>query len=119
MAKTITITSKKAGFHRAGRPWPETPVTVDEGEFSAAQLAALRSEPMLIVHDGAAPMTTNRIVELERNLAAASTRIVELERNLAAASARIVELETELADIQKASDGPSGKGGEGKKGGKG
>ena len=45
----LQITSRTNGFWRAGRPWSADTTTVDASEFSAAQLAALRGDPMLIV----------------------------------------------------------------------
>lgn len=45
----IRITSKREGFRRAGRAWPEAATDVDAKDFSKEQLAALREEPMLVV----------------------------------------------------------------------
>lgn len=45
----ILITSKRAGFRRAGIEHPDTPTLYDDAKFTKEQLAALESEPMLIV----------------------------------------------------------------------
>ena len=45
----ILITSKRAGFRRAGIEHPDTPTLYDDAKFTDEQLAALESEPMLIV----------------------------------------------------------------------
>ena len=47
----LRVTSKQAGFRRAGRAWPASPVTVPLAEFDDQQVAALRAEPMLVVED--------------------------------------------------------------------
>lgn len=43
------ITASRDGFRRAGRAWSVAPTRVDVDDFSAAELAALRAEPMLTV----------------------------------------------------------------------
>lgn len=45
----LTITAKRDGRRRAGRAWSKTPVTVDAGKLSKAQIEALKSDPMLVV----------------------------------------------------------------------
>mgnify|MGYP003608860135 CR=1 FL=1 len=45
----ILITSKRAGFRRAGIEHPDTPTLYADEKFTDEQLAALESEPMLIV----------------------------------------------------------------------
>ena len=45
----ILITSKRAGFRRAGIEHPDTPTLYDDAKFTEEQLAALEAEPMLIV----------------------------------------------------------------------
>ena len=45
----ILITSKRAGFRRAGIEHPDTPTLYDDAKFTDEQLAALEAEPMLIV----------------------------------------------------------------------
>ena len=45
----ILITSKRAGFRRAGIEHPGTPTLYDDEKFTKEQLAALEAEPMLIV----------------------------------------------------------------------
>ncbi len=51
----IRITSKHAGFRRAGVAHPAEPTDHADDAFSEAQLAQLMSEPMLVVEqiDGA------------------------------------------------------------------
>lgn len=46
---TYRITSRRAGFRRAGRAWSVTPTDVLADDLTAAQLAALLAEPMLTV----------------------------------------------------------------------
>lgn len=45
----ILITSKRAGFRRAGIEHPDTPTLYDDAKFTEEQLTALETEPMLIV----------------------------------------------------------------------
>lgn len=45
----LIITSKRAGFRRAGRPWSAEPTRVDIAEFTDDQVEALFAEPMLDV----------------------------------------------------------------------
>ena len=45
----IIITSKRAGFRRAGIAHPAEPTEHPDERFDADQLAALEAEPMLIV----------------------------------------------------------------------
>ena len=45
----ILITSKRAGFRRAGIEHPDTPTLYEDAKFTDEQLAALEAEPMLIV----------------------------------------------------------------------
>ena len=48
-ADYLVVTARRAGFRRAGREWPATPTVVATADFSADQLAALRSDPNLVV----------------------------------------------------------------------
>lgn len=54
MTKTIRVTAKRDGFRRAGRAWSGT-TEVPAGDLSKAQLAQLKSEPMLVVDEIDAP----------------------------------------------------------------
>jgi hypothetical protein len=47
--QAFEISSRAEGFRRAGRAWSKAPQTVLADELSAEQLAALQSEPMLVV----------------------------------------------------------------------
>lgn len=47
----LHVTAKIDGFRRAGRPWSKDGAEVDANEFSGEQLAALLSEPNLIVKE--------------------------------------------------------------------
>ena len=47
----LRIIAKRAGFRRSGRAHPDTPVDHPAGTFSAAEIAALKAEPMLVVID--------------------------------------------------------------------
>ena len=51
----LSVTSRRAGFRRAGRAWPAEPVIVATAAFSAAQLDAIINEPNLIVARAEAP----------------------------------------------------------------
>lgn len=46
---SITITSKREGFRRAGMAHPAKPTTYPDNKFTAEQLKDLKSEPMLVV----------------------------------------------------------------------
>lgn len=50
MPRMIEITTRRDGFRRAGVPHHGATVH-PEGAFSAAELALLRSEPMLVVRE--------------------------------------------------------------------
>lgn len=52
---TLTITSKREGFRRAGRAWSVAPTRVDAAEFTPEQLNALVLEPMLTVTESHLP----------------------------------------------------------------
>jgi len=54
----VTITAKKDGFRRCGVGHPATAVEHPDGRFSAAELARLKAEPMLVVHETAAKTAT-------------------------------------------------------------
>jgi len=45
----IRITAKREGFRRAGMVHPATPTDYPDDAFTAAQLAQLKAEPMLVV----------------------------------------------------------------------
>lgn len=47
---TIVVVSKRDGFRRAGREWSGT-MEVPAADFTAGELEALRSEPMLVVRE--------------------------------------------------------------------
>ena len=49
MEQVIDITAKREGFRRAGMAHSETTQTYPLSRFTAAQLALLKAEPMLIV----------------------------------------------------------------------
>ncbi|HYH17506.1 MAG TPA: HI1506-related protein [Azospirillum sp.] len=51
MAQHLRIVSKRAGFRRAGISHPDQPVFHRLSDFTAAQEAALKAEPMLIVDE--------------------------------------------------------------------
>ena len=53
----ITITSKRAGFRRAGLAHPASPTTYPDDALTPRQLKLLQSEPMLVVHVTADPNT--------------------------------------------------------------
>lgn len=50
-ARIIRVTSKRAGFRRAGIAHPATPTDHDAASLSEDQIAALKAEAMLIVED--------------------------------------------------------------------
>ena len=47
----IRVTAKVNGFRRAGRAWTTGAVEMPVSEFTKAQLAQIRAEPMLVVTD--------------------------------------------------------------------
>lgn len=47
----IRITSKTAGFRRAGIAHPAAPTDYQDDAFTKAQLAQLKAEPMLVVEE--------------------------------------------------------------------
>lgn len=47
----IRITAKREGFRRAGMVHPATPTDFPDNAFTAAQLAQLKAEPMLVVEE--------------------------------------------------------------------
>jgi hypothetical protein len=51
MAKVLRITSKRAGFRRAGIAHAATPVDHPIGTLTAEQVKALKTEPMLVVQE--------------------------------------------------------------------
>jgi len=46
----ILITSSKHNFRRAGMAHPKGTTEYPDGQFTRAELAALKAEPMLTVH---------------------------------------------------------------------
>ncbi len=46
---TLTVQARVDGFRRAGRAWSAEPTTVQVADFTPEQIAALRSDPALIV----------------------------------------------------------------------
>jgi len=56
----IEITSKKAGFRRAGIAHKSETVIYPDDRFSEAELAALEAEPMLIVRRVETPQVAPR-----------------------------------------------------------
>lgn len=52
----IRVTSRVAGFRRAGRSWSASPTEVAISELSDAELAQIRSERQLSVIDIAIPV---------------------------------------------------------------
>jgi hypothetical protein len=72
----IRIKSKQNNFRRCGMPHPDTPVDYPDGKFSAAQLAILKAEPMLIVEvikqkaeDTGADLATLTVEQLKAEIA--------------------------------------------------
>jgi len=51
MSKIIRITAKKDGFRRGGLAHPARAVEYPAEKFSAGELEALRTEPMLVVQE--------------------------------------------------------------------
>lgn len=63
----IKITAKKDGFRRAGMAHPASPTLHADDAFTPEQLAAIETEPMLVVEhiaspeaEGAAPKAATR-----------------------------------------------------------
>jgi len=45
----LRVSAKTAGFRRAGRAWPSSPVDVPASEFTKDQIAQLKADPELLV----------------------------------------------------------------------
>lgn len=58
--KVIRITSKVRGFRRAGLEPPDVPTDHPADSISAAQLAALKAEPNLVVQELELPDEKNK-----------------------------------------------------------
>lgn len=50
----LKVTATRDGFRRAGRAWPAAGVVIDTKDFTSAQIAALKGEPMLEVSEAPA-----------------------------------------------------------------
>ncbi len=50
-ASALRITSKLAGFRRAGLAHPAEPTDYPAGTFTPEQIATLKGEPMLVVEE--------------------------------------------------------------------
>ena len=110
----ITITSKRDGFRRCGVAHRDVPVTWPDGKFTAAEIAILKSEPQLVVHEGGIVSD-----DVQSDLQLARSRITELEatnadllEKLTAASQTASDLTTErdrllAAAADKAQDSSS------------
>ncbi|GJL37206.1 hypothetical protein TUM17576_40260 [Enterobacter hormaechei] len=101
----ITITSKRDGFRRCGVAHRDVPVTWPDGQFTAAEIAILKSEPQLVVHEGGIVRD-----DVQSDLQLARSRIIDLEATIDQlrttgqgerdqAQARITELEATNADL--------------------
>lgn len=103
----ITITSKRDGFHRCGVAHRDVPVTWPDGRFTDAEIAILKREPQLVVHEGSAVSA-----DVQGELLHAHSRIIDLETSidqirtngqseLEKAQVRITELEASNAELQE------------------
>ena len=59
-ATHLAVTARTAGFRRGGRAWPATPTVVAVKDLSEAQLAAILSEPNLVVAPGNPEMASEQ-----------------------------------------------------------
>jgi hypothetical protein len=57
----IIITSKKEGFRRCGVAHPTTPTEHEDGFFTPDQIKMLRAEPMLVVLEAEAELTSKPV----------------------------------------------------------
>ncbi|XWJ89579.1 HI1506-related protein [Phytobacter ursingii] len=102
----LTITAKRDGFRRCGVTHSDTPVVWPAGSFTEEQIAILKSEPQLVVHEGSAVSD-----DVQGELLHARSRIIELEETvnqlrggqseLEKAQARITELVGINAELQE------------------
>ncbi|EMK5110137.1 hypothetical protein V8X86_000831 [Escherichia coli] len=102
----LTITAKRDGFRRCGVAHSDTPVVWPAGSFTEEQIAILKSEPQLVVHEGSAVSddvqsevlhARSRIIELEETVNQLRGGQSELEK----AQARITELVGINAELQE------------------
>ncbi|MHB9318811.1 HI1506-related protein [Phytobacter diazotrophicus] len=102
----LTITAKRDGFRRCGVVHSDTPVVWPAGSFTEEQIAILKSEPQLVVHEGSAVSddvqsevlhARSRIIELEETVNQLRGGQSELEK----AQARITELVGSNAELQE------------------
>lgn len=103
----LTITAKRDGFRRCGVVHSDTPVVWPAGSFTDEQIALLKSEPLLVVHEGSAVSA-----DVQGDLMDARSRIIDLEALIDQmrttgqgerdqAQARITELEAGNAALQE------------------
>ncbi len=103
----LTITAKRDGFRRCGVAHSDTPVVWPAGTFTEEQIAILKSEPQLVVHEGSAVSD-----DVQGELLHARSRIIDLEsiidqmrtadqRQLDKAKARITELEAINTELEQ------------------
>jgi hypothetical protein len=65
----IKITAKQDGFRRAGMAHTKEPKVYSDDKFGAAQIAALKNEPMLIVEEIVDDLTLLTVAQLVERLA--------------------------------------------------
>lgn len=103
----LTITAKRDGFRRCGVIHSDKPVVWPAGSFTEEQIALLKSEPLLVVHEGSAVSA-----DVQGELLDARSRIIDLEAlidrlgiegqsQLNRAQDRITELEAGNAALQE------------------
>lgn len=103
----LTITAKRDGFRRCGVAHSDTPVVWPAGSFTEEQIALLKSEPQLVVHEGSAVSD-----DVQGELLHARSRIIDLESiidqmrtadqsELDKAKARITELEAINTELEQ------------------
>lgn len=100
----ITITAKRNGFMRCGVAHKDTPVIWKDGAFSAAQIAELKAEPMLVVYDGAQVpqgQLEEGLIQLKTENSQLKDQVEKLTTEMTAQQASVKTLADENDDLQQ------------------
>ncbi|OVZ94861.1 hypothetical protein CBW58_01970 [Yersinia frederiksenii] len=90
----LTITAKRDGFRRCGVVHSDTPVVWPAGSFTDEQIALLKSEPQLVVHEGSAVSA-----DVQGELLDARSRIIDLEAGNAALQEKLTAATQLVTDL--------------------
>ncbi|MEN0626024.1 HI1506-related protein [Phytobacter ursingii] len=90
----LTITAKRDGFRRCGVIHSDKPVVWPAGSFTEEQIALLKSEPLLVVHEGSAVSA-----DVQGELLDARSRIIDLEAGNAALQEKLTAATQLITDL--------------------